>query len=153
MTLPFGTMIIFMERNSKFMEKIFIDTSGWVALFVGNDKNHKKASDILGRLQSAKALMYTSDYCIDETVTTILMRGSHHQSVTAGEALFTSKLIKIVYIAPDYLQKTWLLYKKYHDKKFSFTDVSSFVVMKELMIPKALSFDRHFLQAGIEVLE
>jgi len=25
------------------MEKVLVDTSGWVALFMENDKNHKKA--------------------------------------------------------------------------------------------------------------
>lgn len=135
------------------MEKVFIDTSGWVALFVENDKYHKKAASIFDEIKNSKALIYTSDYVVDETVTTILVRGSHKQSVLAGEALFTSKIIKIIPICPDYLPAAWELYQKYKDKMFSFTDVTSFVIMKALNIRKALAFDREFMQAGIELME
>lgn len=135
------------------MEKVLVDTSGWVALFVENDKNHKKALAIFEEIKNSKALIYTSDYCVDETITTILVRGNHKQSVLAGEALFTSKIIKIVYVCPDYLQAAWELYQKYKDKMFSFTDVTSFVIMQDLNIGKAFAFDREFVQAGIKLIE
>ncbi|MFZ2603853.1 MAG: nucleic acid-binding protein, partial [Candidatus Omnitrophota bacterium] len=86
-------------------------------------------------------------------VTTILARGSHKQSVLAGEALFTSKIIKIAHVCPNYLQAAWELYQKYKDKMFSFTDVTSFVIMKDINIKKAFAFDREFVQAGIELIE
>ena len=131
-----------------------MDTSGWVALFVDNDQNHKKAASIFEDIKSLKGtLIYTSDYIIDETITTILTRGSHKQSVLAGEALFTSKIIKIIHVSADYLQAAWGLYQKYKDKRFSFTDVTSFAIMKDLNIIKAFAFDREFTQAGIELME
>ena len=135
------------------MEKVFVDTSGWVALFVENDQNHKKAVSIFEEIKSSKVPIYTSDYCIDETITTILARGNHKQSVLAGEALFSSKIIKTVHVCPDYLQATWELYQKYKDKSFSFTDVTSFVIMKGINIKKAFAFDREFIQAGIELID
>ncbi len=134
------------------MEKVFVDTSGWVALFVGKDKNHKKAVLIFEDLKKRKALIYTSDYCIDETITTVLARGDHRQSVLAGKALFSSEIIKIVHVSPDYLESAWELYQKYRDKKFSFTDVTSFTIMKALGIGRAFGFDREFVQAGIELI-
>ena len=130
-----------------------MDTSGWVALFVNNDQNHKKAESVFEDIKSSKAHIYTSDYVIDETITTILVRGNRKQSVLACEALFSSKIIKIVYVSPDYFQATWELYQKYKDKMFSFTDVTSFAIMKDLNIIKAFAFDREFAQAGIELIE
>lgn len=135
------------------MEKVFVDTGGWAALFVDNDKYHKKAVSIFEEIKDSKALIYTSDYVVDETVTIILARGSHKQSVLAGTALFTSKIVKIVHVCPGYLQAAWELYQKYKDKMFSFTDITSFVIMKDLNIRKALAFDREFIQAGIELME
>lgn len=38
----------------------------------------------------------------------------------------------------------------WRDKDFSFTDRSSFVVMKERRIRAALTNDRHFVQAGFQ---
>lgn len=135
------------------MEKIFVDTSAWVALFAANDKHHEKAVSIFEKIEASKLPIYTSDYCIDETITTILARGNHKQSVLAGEALFTSKIIKLIYVCPDYLHVAWELYQKYTDKSFSFTDVSSFAIMKDLNIKKAFAFDREFVQAGIELID
>ena len=134
------------------MEKIFVDTSGWVALFVAKDINHKKAVSVFEELKSSKALIHTSDYVIDETITTILVRGNHKQSVIAGNALFSSEIIKNIYVAPEYLESAWKSYKRYKDKEFSFTDVTSFTIGKDLSIKKVFSFDKDFQQMGFELL-
>lgn len=134
------------------MEKIFVDTSGWVALWIENDHNHKIAVSIFENMKRSKMSIYTSDYVIDETITTILGRVGHKQSILAGEALLNSGVVKVVFVAPDYFESTWELYRKYKDKRFSFTDVSSFSVMKELKLHKAFSFDTDFAQVGIELL-
>lgn len=135
------------------MEKVFVDTSAWVGLFVGNDKNHEKAVSIFEDLKQSKIPIYTSDYIIDETITTILGRTSRSQSVIAGESFFTSEIISKVNVSPEYFQRSWGLYKKYTDKEFSFTDATSFTIMKDLNIRKAFSFDEEFEQAGFEVLK
>ncbi|MBK8871812.1 MAG: hypothetical protein IPN19_12475 [Elusimicrobia bacterium] len=51
---------------------------------------------------------------MDETITTILMRGGHKQSVVAGTS-FTSRLIKTISVGPT-LSKAWTSYKKFKDK-------------------------------------
>jgi len=135
------------------VEKVFVDTSGWVALFVENDRNHRKAVSIYGSLQKVRASLYTSDYVFDETVTTILARGNHAQSVLAGEALLFSEIVKMIFVHPANLRNAWELYKNYKDKKFSFTDVASFSMMKDQDIHKAFSFDQDFAQAGFQVLK
>lgn len=132
------------------MERVFVDTSGWVALFVENDKYHKKAKSIFENIKKSKAIIYTSDYVVDETITTIRGKGGYKQSLLAGNVFFTSKIIEIVLVSPDHFQNAWQLYQKYRDKEFSFTDVTSFSIIKSFNIKKAFAFDRHFLQVGIE---
>ena len=134
------------------MEKIFVDTSGWVALFVESEENHKKAVALFEKIKNSKAQLYTSDYVIDETITTTLARGGHKLSVLAGQALFPSRIIKIISVCPDYLKPAWALYQKYDDKKFSFTDVTSFVIAKDNHIQKVFSFDSDFSKAGFELI-
>jgi predicted nucleic acid-binding protein len=134
------------------MSNVFVDTGGWVALFVRNDEHHADAVRIFEEMKRSKASLYTSDYVIDETVTTIRSRGGHAESVRAGDALFASRIVKTVFVGPTHLPAAWELYKKYGDKKFSFTDVTSFVVLKDLGISDVFSFDRDFLQAGFTLL-
>ena len=123
-----------------------------MALFGTNDDHHKSAVSIFTNLKNSKALLYTSDYVIDETLTVTQVRGNHTQSVIAGKALFESDIIKIVYVAPDYLDDSWQLYQKYKDKHFSFTDVSSLVISKTLNIKKIFGFDKEFEKVGMELL-
>jgi len=46
--------------------------------------------------------------------------------------------------------RAWLF--KWRDKSFSFTDCTSFTIMRELHIRKVLTGDRHFREAGFEIL-
>lgn len=134
------------------MEKVFVDTGGWAALFATNDSNHKNATNIYEDLKRSKALLYTSDYIIDETLTLTMARAGHAQSVLAGKALFESALVKIIPVAPDHLQPSWELYQKYKDKRFSFTDATTLAIAKTLNIKKIFGYDREFEKVGIELL-
>jgi len=135
------------------VEKIFVDSSAFGALFLENDKNHKNALALFQKLKNSKTPLYTSDYIIDETLTLLLHRSGHKQSIAAGEAIFSSDVIKIVSVYPDTFKSAWILYKKYDDKKFSFTDVTSFTIIKDLNIKKAFGFDSDFTKVGIELID
>ena len=45
-------------------------------------------------------------------------------------------------------QKLSRLFRDYHDKEWSFTDCTSFVVMERLGVTRAFAFDDHFRQFG-----
>jgi predicted nucleic acid-binding protein len=44
------------------------------------------------------------------------------------------------------------LYEKFHDKTWSFTDCTSYVVMQRLAIRFAFSFDHHYRQFGFATI-
>jgi len=57
--------------------------------------------------------------------------------------------------APLREEETFLdnyIYKSYQDKSWSIVDCISFVVMRDMEIINALTFDRHFEQAGFHIL-
>jgi predicted nucleic acid-binding protein len=54
-------------------------------------------------------------------------------------------------VGPDCANLARELFFRYRDKEFSFTDCTSFVVMRQLRIREALTTDRHFVQAGFGV--
>ncbi len=128
-----------------------MDTSAWIALFVKNDKFHQRASRIFKSIQEARSNLYTSDYVIDETVTTIRMNSNFYQSLVAMQAIVESQMTSIIYVGPDHFIKSTQLYQKYKDQPFSFTDVSSFVLCQHIRIKKVFSFDEHFRIAGFDL--
>ncbi|CCQ67129.1 PilT protein, N-terminal [Crocosphaera watsonii WH 0402] len=60
--------------------------------------------------------------------------------------------IEIIHLTPELFNKAIELYKKYQDKQWGLVDCVSFVVMEENNINKALTFDKHFIQAGFQAL-
>jgi uncharacterized protein len=57
-----------------------------------------------------------------------------------------SGFIEMITVTPSMEDGAFAIFKRYHDKGFSFTDCISFAVMKALKLRKAFAFDRHFEQ-------
>ncbi len=129
-----------------------MDSSAWLALDYKNDQHHKKAVAKSSEIKKRKIGMITSEYVIDETLTLIRHRTSHHAAVVFGEAVFNSNIVRVEEVKEDDRRKAWDIFKKYHDKKLSFTDCTSFALMQRMRLLKAFTFDKHFRQMGIEVI-
>jgi predicted nucleic acid-binding protein len=127
------------------MERIFVDTGGWYAAIARRDHDHEAAKAFLSdnRLQ-----LLTSDYVMDETVTLLQSRIGHSYAVRFLDALQASEQIELIQLTPFHLTKTIELFRSRSDKGWSFTDCSSFVLMREYNIQYAFAFDEHFRQAG-----
>ncbi len=131
--------------------KLFVDTSAWLALGDRNDQYHKEALARSASIKKQKIELVTSDYIFDESITIIRYRMSHRAAVTFGNSLMGSTIVKITGITDEERSKAWKLFSRYDDKELSFTDCTSFVLMKKLGIQKAFTFDDHFRQLGFEV--
>lgn len=76
------------------------------------------------------------------------MRLGHEQAVKAGKSLFEHEMIPLVRVTPADERKAWEMFKRYTDKRFSFTDCTSFVLMRRLGLQAAFAFDEDFRQFG-----
>ena len=101
---------------------------------------------------SAGGLLTTTDYVIDETLTTLRFR----LGLDAAEAWWLqidgSTRLRIESIDEARGERARSLFSRYRDKDFSFTDCCSFVLMQELRILRVLTLDHHFRQMGFEVV-
>ena len=136
-------------------KKLFIDTNAFVAVINNQDERHKQAlaisRDVLPQWQKP---YLTSDYILDETYTFLRMRVGHQVAVAFGEEVRSGKTdLEVVPVSPNILEAAWQLFKRYDDKRFSFTDCTSFVMMRERDIRSAFSFDEHFTQVGFEIIQ
>lgn len=130
------------------MRRLFVDTSALVALFDKRDSNHLRAKTTLERIRTDRIRMTITDYIFDECITTVLSVAGHRTAVTVGEYIMNSKIVETVWLENRTKLKAWDFFKKHDDKVFSFTDCTSFILMKELGINKYFSFDSDFKQAG-----
>ena len=130
------------------MQKIFVDTGGWYAAIARRDRDHESAKQFLA---SNHLPLLTSDYVLDETVTLLQSRLGHSYAVKFLYALQASERIELVHICAKHLAETISLFRSRPDKGWSFTDCSSFVLMREHGIQCAFAFDDHFRQAGFQL--
>ncbi len=126
-------------------KSIFIDTSAFFALVDRTDRFHDLAVRFV---ESNQQFLTTSNLVAQETVTLIRMRLGHEQAVKAGKRLFEQEMVPLIRVTPADERKAWELLKRYADKRFSFTDCTSFVLMRRLGLQTAFAFDQDFRQFG-----
>lgn len=131
------------------MHLIFVDTSAWYAYFDNSDADHPAAVEFMNNLPSP---IITSNYVIDETLTLLRTRIGHSLAVSIGKQFFSKHLAQVVRITEKDERAAFKLFTQYADKTFSFTDCTSFVVMQNLGIKQAFTFDKHFQQIGFNKL-
>jgi predicted nucleic acid-binding protein len=124
---------------------IFVDTGILVAAFSRFDPEHSWARAFLF---APKDSLATSDYVIDETLTLLRSRGRKQAALRAGEELFGGTLLRLVYLELADIREAWQIFAGFRDKDWSFTDCTSYVVMRRLGITEAAAFDEHFRQFG-----
>lgn len=111
--------------------EIFLDTSFLVAFYNKKDKNHSKARRLIPEADKHTGFVI-SDYVFDEILTVLLARGGKPLSVEAGRKILEDERIDILQIDEHVFEKAWLVYQSFLDKEWSFTDCTSYVLMKNL---------------------
>jgi predicted nucleic acid-binding protein len=134
------------------MRSIFIDTGFIIALESATDQNHEKASQLWNELLKDLPVMVTTTYVIDEIVTFFSSRSRHAKAVEIGNRLMNSRSVQVIHVDKGLFEKGWHYFQQHDDKTYSMTDCISFMVMKDEGNESALSFDKHFTQAGFKVL-
>ncbi|HEX6273315.1 MAG TPA: type II toxin-antitoxin system VapC family toxin [Polyangiaceae bacterium] len=135
------------------MTQVFIDTSAFVALTDKKDRNHSAAKRCVKTLARARQPLVTSTYVMDELITLVRMRLGHALALVAGQALLESRWCELVDIDEALRADAWSIFSTYSDQTFSFTDCTSFALMKSLGAEEAFTFDRQdFAAAGFRVI-
>ena len=132
------------------MNEHFVDTSYLLALELANDQNHQIAKSHWQQLTTDLPLLITTSYIFDEVVTFFNSRGHHQKAVEVGNTLLQSPSVEMIQVDEALFLAGWAYFQQHQDKHYSLTDCISFVVMTQRTIKTALTFDRHFIQAGFQ---
>lgn len=131
------------------MEQWFVDTSAWFAYANGKDPDH---SAIRKALREFTGRLTTSNFIVDETISLCLYRLGYDAARKVGSVLLDPGTVDLIRITPEDEQSAWMLFCQRPDQRYSFTDCTSFELMRRLGMTTALALDVDFQTEGFRVV-
>ena len=131
------------------MDRLFVDTSAWFAYANRKDPDHHAVGDVL---KGFKGRLATTNFVFDETVSLCRCRLGYRAANSVGSALLDSETIDLIRVTPEDEQTAWTLFCERPDQRYSFTDCTSFALMRRLRLSTALALDDDFRVEGFRVV-
>jgi uncharacterized protein len=126
-------------------EALFCDTSALYAYINRKDPDH---GAIKRAISQCKGKLVVTNYIFDEIITLVSARLGHAAAMHVGEILMNSPQIDRAWLTPADELNAWVLFSERPDMQYSFTDCTSFVLMRRLGLKKYLALDEHFKREG-----
>lgn len=130
----------------------FVDTAGWMMLSDASDEAHDEARHFRDDWLERGGIFVSTDFVLDETLTLLRVRLGLDAAERWWNQVEGSSRVVWEPIDSSRAEKARRWFFRFRDKAFSFTDCTSFVVMKERRLRTAVTSDRHFVQAGFQVV-
>jgi predicted nucleic acid-binding protein len=134
------------------MNAVFVDTGGWMACADRSDPAHLACRAARDTTLEAGRMLITTDFVVDETLTLIRFRLGLAAADAWWQQIDGSARLRWERVENDRFERAGNLFFQYRDKDLSFTDCTSFAVMRELRLTTVITTDNHFRQIGFEVL-
>ena len=131
---------------------VFVDTSGWYAVLDRHDQDHRRARELIRRTLKAGRRLVTSDYVVDETCTLANARVGAIAAIRFLDLLRDTRAVDWEWVGSDRFARAEARFRQHADQAFSFTDCTSFEIMRERNLQVALTTDAHFRIAGFQPL-
>lgn len=132
--------------------EVFLDTSGLYALGNARDAQHAVTRRCVASLRKAGVGLVITDFILDEVCTLAKARVGSHVALMLLDLVERSLGIRQVWVGEKLFGEKKAFFRKHADHGYSFTDCTSFLVMRELGLTDALTTDGHFVAAGFRVL-
>ena len=124
---------------------LFVDTAYVIALINANDRYHQQALSWANQYDRHPVI--TTDAVLLE-IGNALSRSARGEAAEIINYFQIASEATVISLTPELFTTAMRLYTRYQDKTWGLVDCVSFVVMEEMGLSVALSFDRHFVQAG-----
>jgi predicted nucleic acid-binding protein len=130
--------------------RVLIDTGGFAAIYNVKDQHHEAGQAIWRSAIQHRWTLLTTNYVVAETIVLLRVRAGHAAAVRFGDDVFATPVVRTIGVTPGHEADAWMLFKKFADQDFSFTDCTSFAVMRDVGIHNVFAFDHHFSIMGFE---
>ncbi len=133
-------------------ESVFADSAFLYALVDRRDAAHRAAVAALHSLASDQRRLISTDYVVGEALTLAKSRAGSLAARRLLDRIEATALMRMDWIGPARFADAKAFFRKHADHGYSFTDCTSFIVMRELGLRDVLTTDRHFVEAGFRLL-
>ena len=125
---------------------VLIDTGIFLSLYDKDDQYHQRGTDLIkDALKGNFGRLYTSDYIIDEAITTAFIRTKKHRvALELSKYLIGSSRMARLLVDQDAFNVAWAKFQTLDDKCLSFTDCTSLALSERHQIEQIMSFDCGF---------
>ncbi|MGH7969019.1 MAG: type II toxin-antitoxin system VapC family toxin [Limisphaerales bacterium] len=130
------------------MKALFVDTAGWMSCADEADRSHNGSVASRDLWLEQGGVLVTTDYVLDETLTLVRLRLGIDAAEAWWDQVESSARLRWEPVGTERAAAARAIFFRYRDKDFSFTDCTSFALMRELRIREVLTTDRHFAQMG-----
>ncbi len=130
----------------------FADTSFWIAVSQKTDQYHGRASAWSDYLVKKDAFILTTEAVLWEWMNALANSSTRRATAEGYRRCHQDTQIEVVPFAVDMIAAASRFYEARSDKDWSLTDCLSFLVMEQRGVPRALTTDHHFRQAGFEAV-
>src|SRR6476659_1431623 len=131
---------------------IFVNSSGWLALYNSRDPNHEAASQLWAYLRNQPVRFVITDYVIDQVYTALKMFGSLHAAQAFQDVLRNSQLVKFFMTDTVIFDRAWRVFVEDDHPQWTFTDCVTFAVIQYLGISEVFTFDANFSDPGLAII-
>ena len=127
------------------MSRVFLDTGYLIAIVNKKDNLHNIA---ISASQKFYGPFFTTELVLVELANSLCLSSQRQLAVRIIEKIQADPLTTIIPFSAEKFKETFAFYKRRSDKSWGMIDCFSFIVMDELSIKQALTFDEHFRQVG-----
>ena len=140
-----------MRREKEEMKmKVFVDTSGFLAVLDADDESHGRAKDAWIKLLSSGAGLTTSNYVVVETCALLQSRfGMTAARVFQEDVL---PVVRIEWVEEMTHRMAMSAFLAAGRRRLSLVDCVSFEIMRRLGSKSAFTVDGHFREHGFKCI-
>lgn len=120
---------------------VLVDSDAFVGLFFPDDAHHQTCFRLFKQFAKQKLRLVATSYTVAETVT-VLSRQSGQATARAFLDYIDSGVLPVIHIDPALQNLAISIFRQQDNKSTSLFDCANVAVMRNLRIPRILSFDR-----------
>ena len=131
---------------------IFVNSSGWLALYNTNDPNHPAAVQLWEHLRNQPVRFVVTDYVLDQVYSALKMFGSLQAAQAVHDLVRNSQLIRFFMTDTVIFDRAWRVFVEDDHPHWTFTDCVNYSVIQYLGISEVFTFDSNFSHPGLAII-